>query len=177
MALYELTGQYLQLQQMLDVDQTDMSPEEAAAYQQAVKDTMEALTGEIEEQADNLACIVKDLKAQADALKNEADRLSKRAQVKASKAKSLTEYLYSQMALTGNRKIETPRNVLTVKKTPAAVKVHDETAFWAWANLGNDDFIRLAAPEMDKKAVREALKAGQEIPGVTLESGETLSIQ
>ncbi len=177
MALYELTGQYLQLQQMLDVDQTDMSPEEAATYQQAVKDTMEALTGEIEEQADNLACIVKDLKAQAEALKSEADRLSKRAQVKASKAKSLTEYLYSQMALTGNRKIETPRNVLTVKKTPAAVKVHDETAFWAWAQLGNDGFIRQADPEMDKKAVREALKAGQKIPGVTLESGETLSIQ
>lgn len=177
MALYELTGQYLQLQQMLDVDPADMSPEEYADYQQAVKDTMEALTGDIEEQADNLACIVKDLKAQADGLKNEADRLTKRAQAKVARAKSLTEFLYSQMALTGNRKIETTRNVLTIKKTPAAVKVHDETAFWAWAQLGNDGFTRQAAPEMDKKAVREALKAGQEIPGVTLESGETLSIR
>ena len=168
MALYELTGQYLTVQQMLENE--EIAP-------QAVTDTLEGLEGEIDEVADGLACTVKNMLAEAEDIKQEADALKARADRKKKRAADLVKFIQGQMALVGKRKIETPRNLLVIKKTPAAVKVHDETAFWAWANLGNDDFIRQAAPEMDKKAVREALKAGQEIPGVTLESGETLSIQ
>ena len=81
------------------------------------------------------------------------------------------------MEALGKSKIETARNKLTIKKTPAAVRFADENAFLAWATLDHEEYIRQKAPEIDKTAVKNALKEGKELPGVTLEQGQKLYIK
>jgi len=144
---------------------------------QAVQDTLEGLQGEIEEKADGLACVIKDLQAQADAIKKEASVLSERARLKRSQAENLSGYLMKQMQAVGKTKIETTRHMLSIRKTPAAVKIEDEVGFVKWAKAIHGEFLRFKEPEIDKTAVKDALKSGLPVPGAVLENGLKLSIK
>lgn len=168
LTLRELTTDYQAILSMLDQEEPDL---------QAVADTLEGLAGEIEEKADNLATVIKEYTYLSDSLKTEADRLAKRAKAAKSRAEWLSQYLQKNMEAVGKQKIETPRNSLSIKKTPAAVKFSDENAFLAWATLDHEEYIRQKAPEIDKTAVKNALKEGKELPGVTLEQGQKLYIK
>lgn len=167
MKLYELTQEYQSVEAMLQNPDVDA---------QAVLDTLEAIAGEFEDKADNVACMVKDLEADAKAIKAEADALTQRARARAAKADRLREYLYQQMGLAGIRKIETARNLLQIKKSPESVRVEDESAFLKWAE-NHPEYLRQKPPEPDKAAIKEAVRAGNAVPGVRLESGETFVIR
>ena len=65
MKLYELTNDYLAL---LDAIDNDEMPEEAIA------DTLEAITASIEDKADSIACVLKNLDAEIVAIKTEETR-------------------------------------------------------------------------------------------------------
>lgn len=168
MTLRDLTTEYQALMDMLNQENPDL---------QAVADTLEGLAGEIEEKADNVATMVKEYTYLSEALKNEADNLTQRAKAARSRAEWLVQYLQTSMEALGKTKLETPRNKLTIKKTPAAVRFADENAFLAWATLDHEEYIRQKAPEIDKTAVKNALKDGKELPGVTLEQGQKLYIK
>lgn len=168
MKLYELTEQYQALSAMMDDPEIDP---------QAVQDTLEGLDGDVTEKADGIACIIKDCLSDEAALKAEAKALTDRAKAKKGKAAWLTDYLFRQMQAMGKTEIETARNLLKIKKNPAAVKIEDENAFIAWATSDHEEFLRQAAPEINRAAVKDALRAGQEIPGAALEQAEKLTIK
>ena len=67
--LYQLTQQY---QTLLGMIEDGDIPEEAIA------DTLESLTGEIEDTVDSVACIVKQLAAEAEGIKGEETALALR---------------------------------------------------------------------------------------------------
>lgn len=166
MKLYELTGMYAQLESMAD----DLD-------EQAVKDTLEGIEGEIEEKADNIASLIKNLSADVAALKEEAEKLTARAKAKQNQIDWYKEYLFSNLSDAGIKKIETSKNVVSIKKTPAKVVFENETDFLSWATLDHEEFIRQKAPEIDKTAVKDAIKRGEELPGVKMEQGETITIK
>ena len=58
MKLYELTNDYQQLLAMLD-EENDFPPE-------AIADTLESITAEIEDKADNIACMLKSASVKID---------------------------------------------------------------------------------------------------------------
>lgn len=166
--LYEIAADYRDVAAMLADDEVDT---------QAVMDTLESIQGEFEDKADNLACIVKELEAAAGAIKAEADRLSERAAGKSAKAKRLRAYLCQQMELSGIKRVETARNQLSLRGTAGSLKFRDEGAFMRWAMDGHKEFLRERDPEIDKKAVRDALKSGQELPGASVEKGTALTLK
>ncbi len=168
MQLYQLTQEYMAVQSMAEDPDMDI---------QAVLDTLEALCGEFEDKADSTACVIKAMEAQARAIKAEADALTQRAKAMSARTDRLKSYLYEQMRLVGLRKIETPRNQLTIRKTPASVRLEDTDRFIQWAAQGHPEYLRQKPPEVDKAAVKEALKTGAELPGVRLEAGETFQIK
>lgn len=168
MKLYELAREYQTVEAMLEDPEMDV---------QAVLDTLQGIAGEFEEKADNTACMVKQLEAGARAMKTEADALTKRAKAMGARADRLREYLYQEMSLAGFKKIETARNLLQVKKTPASVRIENEQAFLQWAAREHPEYLRAKPPEVDKAAVKDALKSGATLPGAVLESGETFSIK
>ena len=116
MKLYELAQEYQSVEGMAQDPEMDF---------QAVLDTLEGIAGEFEEKADSVACIVKILDYEAKNLKAEADVLLQRAKARGARADRLKEYLHQQMSLVGIKKIETARNVLQIRKTPAAVRFLD----------------------------------------------------
>lgn len=166
MTLYDITGTYLELMEI-----SDELPEDA------VRDTLEGISAEFDDKADNLACVIKNLLADAEAIKAESDKLSERAKAKKTRAENLTDYLKTQMQTMGKRKLETPRNELSLKTTPPSVKIADEGAFISWAEKNNTDLLSIKPPVPNKTNIKNAIKNGLEIDGVALESGERLSIR
>lgn len=165
MKLYELAEQYNALLEMDDL------PEDALA------DTLEAIGGEFEDKADGIACVIKEAKAISGAIKTEIDKLDARRKAKEALAKRLSEYLLAQMQAVGMQKLETGRSCVSVAKKAPALKIDDENAFIAWAAIGHDEYIKYKSPEVDKTAVRDALKTGTEIPGARLEGGYRLAVK
>lgn len=166
MSLYQLAKEYQAL-----YDQIDDIPEEAFA------DTLEGIQGEFNEKADSLACFIKSLKAEADDIKAEAAALKERENAKRARADRLRAYLLEQMEAIGVRKIESTRNVISVAKSPARLVVDGDFTRWA-EESGRDDLLTYKAPEPNKTAIKDAIKAGTEIPFAHMEDdGKSLRIR
>ena len=165
MKLYEISNELLQvLNAMAD-------SEDGGDY----TDTLEAVQMEWEDKADNVACYIKQIQAEATAIKEEEKRLTERRKRKEKEIENLTEYLYRQMQLVGSKKLETTRNVLQIKKLPASVKLDD--GFIDWCKVNHADLLSYSDPTVSKTAVKALLKDGEVIKGARLESVEKLNIK
>ena len=157
MTLFEIKEQYLSLMEM-DLDEVTFA------------DCLEGLQGDLEDMADNVAYIVKTLKAEADAIKNEAKTLQERAKAKLNKADRLTQYLFESMKQLEKTKIETARNCLSIKKNPVSVVTLED--------FYNDEYMReFVEVKLDKAKLKEDLKAGVVVDGARLEQKERLEVK
>ena len=155
MKLYEISAEYADFLAAVEAGEI---PEEAIA------DTLSCIEGEFEEKADNLACIIKQLRAEAKAIKAEAAVLSDRAEAKKGRSDTLVNYLLGQMQAVGKSKIETPRNAITVAKNPDSVNIVDERTLYMF----RPDLFTAAVPMPSKTAIKAAIKGGEDVPGVEL---------
>jgi hypothetical protein len=165
MTLYEIKEIYLYLLKQIEAGEV---PEDA------ISDTLEAVEGDFNDKADNVACYIKSLQAEADAIKNEMDKLSERMKTKQAKADQLTKYIYSQMVASGIKKIETPRNLLQIKTNPPSVDVVE--GFVDWAKENANELLSYKEPTPDKTKIKDALKSS-EIPYCAIKQGERLVIK
>lgn len=123
---------------------------------------------------DDLASWVKNTKARAEKIKEEADVLRKRLKAEEARAESLKDLL--DYFLDG-QKFESARNKVTFRMS-TAVSVENEIALREWAETsGFDDCLRYKTPEINKTAVRDLLKAGKTVPGASLEERRTVVIK
>lgn len=164
MTLFELAEQYENFAQ-LAADE-DLPPE-------AIADTFDALSGEFEEKADNIACIIKELEAQAEAIKVQENILNARRLTKEANAKRLKELLSSQMQRIGKDKIDTDRNLISFRKSTALV-IQDEEDF----KQRNRELCSVEEKvTIPRKAITDLLKSGAEVYGATLETRRNLQIK
>lgn len=168
MNLYEISSNYRAL---LEAIESGDIPEDAVA------DTLEAAGGELDAKIENVACYIKNLAAESDALKAEADKLTERRKAKQAHVGRLRRYLHDALSATGKRKIETPRAVVRIQGTAESVRIVDDAEFITWAKLERDNLLNYAAPTINKTAIKQAIKGGQAVPGATLERGETVVIK
>ena len=161
LALYELAGSYALLAEKL----YDMELDE-----QAIADTLEGEAGALEEKAESIAAIARNLEAAAAAIQEDERRMAKRRQAFERRADRLRTYLTDCMQMAGIKKIEGRRFSISVRKNPPSVEVYDES-------LLPSEFFRIPDPVMDKKKVMDLLKAGMEVPGATLKQGTRLDIK
>lgn len=168
MKLYELANDYENL--MAAIENGDI-PEEALA------DTLESITSLLDEKADNIACWIKQLIAEAEAIKAEEDKLKARRTAKLKRAERLTEYLAECLTNGGISKLETARNVISFRKNPPAVVFDDENKFIEWAQVHADGLLNYGKPKVDRVAVKVALENGAEIEGFRIESKLNLQIK
>ena len=114
MNLYELTNDFLQLQEMLEDPEVDMD---------VINDTMEALEGAIEVKADGYAMIIRNMEGSITAIKAEMERLSDKKHLLESSIKRLKDNLQQAMVLTGKTKFKTDLFSFGIQKNGGALPV------------------------------------------------------
>lgn len=119
-----------------------------------------------EEKLENLALWVKDLKAEADAIRAEEKVLAERRQAKERKAESIKKYLEKELA---GQKFETSRAVCSFRKSQK-VEITDLDKI-------PDDYLRYSLPTADKAAIKAAIKDGIDIEGAELVDSVTMRIK
>ena len=121
---------------------------------------LEALQIQRDEKIENIALYIKDLKAEAEAIKTEKMNLTKRQQTAENHAESLKRYLTKCL---DGEKFKTARVAISYRKSETVEFIDGFDI-----NLLPDQYQRKRDPEADKTALKDALKEGKEIYGVYL---------
>ena len=159
-ALYEIAAQYREVLEMEPANE-----DELAAQMAALND----IEGELTEKADNIVRFLRNISAEADALKAEESRLYERRRALENKYERLKAYLAAQLMTAGLRELKAGLFKLRFQPTTPAISIIDESAV-------PEKFHRVKI-EIDRLAIRDALKAGEEVPGIKIERGEALVIR
>lgn len=151
-ALHQLTSEMKELEALAQDD-----PE----MELAVADTLEAIQGTFEEKANALAIVANTLDGTDAQIKAEIDRLVVRQKRIKNRKADLVEYLRTNMEATGVKKISCPLFTITLAKGREVVVVDD-------ADEIPDEYMDLppVVAKANKSRIMEALKAGDEVPGV-----------
>jgi hypothetical protein len=166
-SLYEITQQYRELERL---DPSEDLPAEV------IRDTLEALGGDLEVKATNVARIVLNIEAMADAVEAAAQAMKDRAARIRRRADSVREYLRTNMQGAGIKKIEAVEFTLALKKNPPTVIIDDAAQIPA-VYMVTPEPPPPPEPRPDKKAIADALKAGADVPGAHIEQHERLDIR
>ena len=140
-------------------------------------DKLDALQMERDEKLEGVALWVKDLAAEAEAVKAEADKLNARRKATENKIAALKGWLIT--ALEG-RKLNTPRCKVYQTHSQRVAIVGDEKDLIAWLERNAEDprdYIRYKEPELRKDEIKKALKDGKEIEYAKLEETESVVIK
>ena len=136
---------------------------------------LDALQMERAQKLEGVALWVKDLKAEAEAVKAEADKLTARKKAIDNKVESLKTWL---MYALGGEKLKTARcNVYQTHSQK--VVIDDEKAMidMLMSSPFGEKFLRIKEPEIDKNALKDSLKQGYEYEFAHLEETEGLVIR
>lgn len=163
--LYELSNSYRALEDMARLD-VEMPPE-------LVKDTLDALAGDIETKGINIVKFVKNNDVVADAIDEAAKAMQARAAAIRKRGDSLKAYLQFHMQATGITRIECTEFVISLRNNPEAVKIADDVILPPEYMVTPEP----PPPRPDKAKIKADLKAGKTIDGCWLEQGQRLEIK
>lgn len=158
--LYELTEEARELQDMME----EYPPE-------TFSDTIESLQLMIEDKADSYAVVNQNISNEIAALKAEEERLRARRNALERNQLRLLKSIKEAIKALGKTKIKTEKFTFSVVKNGGlpSIKVDGEKL---------PDKFKKIIMEPDSECIREAVKAGEAIPGVeVLPRGEHLTIK
>ena len=165
MTLYEIDHAISEaFEQAVDPETGELINEEAWAR-------LEALQMDREQKLENVALWVKDLNAEAAAIKAEEDALKRRRQSTEKKADSLKGYLAS--ALGGSEKFKTARVAISWRRSETAELLEGVDP----VSLPLEYQRVKVSVEADKTKLKEALKAGKTVEGVELVERQNIQIK
>ena len=133
---------------------------------------LQTIEADIAVKCENGIGLIRSLENLRDGMKTEAQRLTERQRVIDNRIRSIKEWYQRNLDAMGKSKVETTRGTMAVQNNPPALKVTDEDQI----PLCYLDLIP-ARYEVNKDAVKTALKAGEEVPGAHLEQGRSLRIR
>ena len=161
MKLYELTENYLNLQELLE------NPE---VPQELITSALEQVGEELEVKAENIAKLIKSLEVDIAGFNGEEKRLSTQRKALENRVKNLKEYLDGAMKLTGKRKFKGKMFSFNIQPNTPSVEVLNEKL------IPKKYFIE-KAPVLDKTTILNDFKNGEDIPGVKIKQTESLRIR
>ena len=145
-----------------EIDQAIMNCVDAETGEIIDTEQLDRLQMERDTKLENVACWIKDLKAEAEALKAEKQALAERQRVAENKAESLKKWL--AYVLDG-QKFSTSKCAVSFRKTEVVDVTTD-----GLNNLmkEHDELLTYKAPEPNKTAIKQAIKDGLNVAGVQL---------
>lgn len=129
-------------------------------------DKLTALQMERDEKVEAVALWVKDLTAEATALKAEKQAFAERQAAAEKKAESLKRWLADALA---GEKFKTTKVAVSFRKTQS-VEVPD---IWKL----DDHYLKYSEPTADKAAIKAAIKAGETVEGAELVEGISMTVK
>lgn len=151
---------------LYEIDEAIMACIDAETGEIIDADKLDKLTMERDAKIENVALWIKDLKAEAEALKAEKMAFAERQKVAENKIESLKKWL--AYALDGQDYKSVRASVSF--RTYESVEIDDIYAV-------DENYLRYKEPEADKTAIKNAIKAGQEVAGATLVKSTSVIIK
>lgn len=146
---------------------------ESGLDDQTIADTLEGLSGPIEEKVVAIAKMIRNLQSEADAIRLAIVGMEKRALSAKGKADKLQDYARRCLQMAGIRKVNSPWFVVSIMGTPGSVVIDDESSvpeeFWTQPET--------PPRRISKAAVADAIRAGRDVPGAKMISGTRLDIR
>ena len=143
--LYELTGEYRQLLEMMEDDSVD--PE-------ILKDTLEGVDGELEIKAENCAKVIAELGGKVDLIDREIERLKGKKDVLNNNIKRIKQQIEKAMIDTGKKKFKTDLFSFGIQKNPPAVVIDQEDQI-------PKEYWIAQEPKLDRTAIKQWLKENE----------------
>ena len=165
--LYEITGDILTLQEMLEDSVED----------EVLTDTLEAVQGEYEIKLEAYCKVIKNLEADMEALKNETKRLTDKRKVLENNVDRLKKAMFDSMKATNTPKVKGQLFTVAIQKNGGVIPInYDKNDKNITANLPDHLVNIVKTPNLE--AIRELLEAGKVVDGFTLgERGESIRIK
>ena len=158
MNLYDLVGNYKKVYEM-DLDD------------ETWQDTLESIDSAIEQKADGVMYVIRNLEVDVIGLKDEEKRLKSKREAAERKIKRLKQYLQENMEAVGKTKFKTQLFAYNIQNNPASLKLTDEKL------IPEKYYTVETSRKYDNKAIKDDLKAGKVINGAELKTSQSLRIR
>ena len=129
-------------------------------------EALEDLQMERDQKIENIGCWIKNLLADAKALKEEKDNLAARQKAAENKAASLKAYLSSYL---NGEKFKTAKVSISYRKSDS-VNIAEGAVI-------PEEYLKYSEPTPDKIGLKAALKAGEKIQGISLVTSNNIQIK
>lgn len=156
-SLYELNSDFMKIQEMIESGDDGM------------QDTLESIDLAIEDKIEQTGRVIQNMKAEAEALKNEEKRLADKRKSIEIAIDRLKANIENGLATTGKDKLKTDLFTFAMQNSAPSVKVTDES-------LLPKRFYVPVDPRLDKTLLKEELK-NSDLPGAELVQDRHLRIR
>lgn len=131
-------------------------------------DALDAMADALEDKLESVALYIKGLAAETVAIKDEEAMLCERRRTLERKNQRLRAYLADAMTAAGLPKLDTPRTIVSFRKSSEVV-ISDMAAL--------PDAFRRVKIEPDKTAIKAAYKVGSSVPGAAVVEKQNIQIK
>ena len=139
--------------------------------EKTINDTKESVELLLAEKSNQLELILKDLESKEEKCKEIADFYAKKAKQANEKRKALKELIITTMTKLGTKRINTETGTFTIKNNAPSLIIDDES-------LIPQKFItHISSTKIEKNEIKKEIKNGAEIPGVHLETTQSLLVK
>ena len=163
--LYEIADEYRALMSLMDISEDDEIDTDSFLL------ALAALESDFSSKTTNIACLIREITAESQAVTETAKTLQNRAQRLDKRATLLRDYLHQQMQIIGLDHASDSRIRVSLKKNPPSVRVDTDTIPLEYCRVIPERI------EPDKTAIKAALKVGITNPGCALIQTTRLDIQ
>ncbi|WP_353458373.1 siphovirus Gp157 family protein [Staphylococcus coagulans] len=158
--IFEINEKYLEV---LEMANQDVDP-------QIIEDTLESIESELHEKIDNTIGLKRSVDGDVDVIDKEIKRLQDIKKQKQNLSDRLKQILQDMLDQRDLQKYRTPTNYIYKQKNAPSVYVTNESL------LDKSYFIQ-QEPKLNKKQIKEDIKAGIEVAGAELRDSESLVIK
>lgn len=159
---------------LYEIDQAIMDCVDFESGEILDPERLDALQMEREAKLEGVACYIKNLTADAKAIREEEKALAERRNAAEKRVERLSKWLTN--ALQGE-KFSTAKVAVSFRRSEG-LEVIDMDSFCVWAmGNGRDDLLTFQHPKVNATAVKDAIKSGADIPYARIEERMNLQIK
>lgn len=172
MRLFEIATEFKSLRDLVETDcEFNEETGEVINNDDILSELFNGLQLKLSDKLDNSAYVIKELEANADALKIEAKRLSDRASHLSKNAEQLKKLMSLALSESGDDKLKTDKFTFSFRKSETV-----EIDVLITPEDFDRKFIRIKR-EFDKTKIKTALKNGEVIEGASLKENSNFQIK